>query len=236
MLKKEIIRHIFFPNRCDFCGTVINYDVDVCMSCLQNLPVINLSQRCKLCTIERTFCTCKKRRHSFEEAAAPFYYDEVIKDGIIRFKSNQIPDAAKSFAKYMRMAVNICYNDIRFDIITSVPIGARSLKTRGFNQSELLARELSLNLNIRYEELLKKEVIIKEQKYNSARQRKANVFGVFEIIDDALLKDKTILLCDDVITTGSTLDECAFMLRAYGAKAVYCICAAATPKKQKKTE
>lgn len=113
--------------------------------------------------------------------------------------------------------------DTEFDLITSVPMTKEKTKKRGYNQSRQLAKKISKIINIRYEETLFKIQKNSEQHTLGAKDRKKNCVGVYQIIKSARVKNKKILLCDDVITTGNTLLECVTVLKESRAKEVFCI-------------
>ena len=131
------------------------------------------------------------------------------------------------------MAASIRANlpGVAFDQITCVPMRTAKEKERGYNQSALLAQELSKLLEIPVHcHLLRKCADTPAQHELKGAERRGNVFGVFEVAKPELTQGKTILLCDDVKTTGATLDECAKMLKLAGAQEVYCACIAVTRK------
>lgn len=109
-------------------------------------------------------------------------------------------------------------------MISCIPLSKKRFHDRGYNQAELLAKEISKNVDVRFVPTLKK---IKNNTAQStikdAKQRAVNVVGAYTVIDPNAVKGKRILLVDDVVTTGSTVSECARMLKRAGAKAVYCI-------------
>ena len=110
------------------------------------------------------------------------------------------------------------------DMISCIPLSKKRLHDRGYNQAELLAREISKAVDVKFVPTLKK---IKNNTAQStikdAKLRAKNVVGVYTVTDPETVKGKYILLVDDVVTTGSTVSECARMLKKAGAKAVYCI-------------
>ena len=101
-----------------------------------------------------------------------------------------------------------------YDTIIPVPISKQRKKERGYNQSELIAEELAYNMNIQYNRycLLKIKNITEQSKLNK-EERQKNIQGVYRIKKSELLKDKKILLIDDIYTTGSTVNECCKILR-----------------------
>ena len=122
-------------------------------------------------------------------------------------------------------------------MIMFVPMTRKKERKRGYNQSKLLAERIS---EMTYLPVLKGILIKRRETKNqhdlSYHERLDNLHGSYEITDKSVIKGKTILLCDDVKTTGATLNECAFELRINGAKAVYSICAAVNPSLKWKIE
>ena len=110
------------------------------------------------------------------------------------------------------------------DVISCVPLSSKRLRKRGYNQAELLAKEISKNLAIPEKQLLKK---IKDNPAqsgtDSTKERLSNVSGVYALNDNAEVSGKTVLLVDDIVTTGATLSECARVLRKEGVARVYAV-------------
>ncbi len=138
------------------------------------------------------------------------------------FKFNKKRDYAHALA-YLTVGAaekKLRLND--FDCVTCVPMHRHSLRKRGFNQAEVLAREFAKLTGLPYAELLEKYKANKPQHTLKRSKRYGNVNGVFRVIDPAAVKDKRIILIDDIITTGSTLGECSRLLIKSGAKDVCC--------------
>ncbi len=111
---------------------------------------------------------------------------------------------------------------------------AKSKKKRGYNQCYYLAKGISENLGIEHKpDVLSKIYSTKIQHETRYYLRKGNLTGVFDVENPSDVKDKTVLICDDISTSGETLNECAKMLWLYGAKEIYCIALALTPYKKK---
>ena len=116
--------------------------------------------------------------------------------------------------------------------MTWVPVGPRRRRQRGYDQARLLAEAACRLWDVRAEELLRKPVDNSPQsEIKDPAARRANVLGAYRVCCQAdLLRGKRVLLVDDILTTGSTLSECARMLKAAGTLRVYGLCAAATRK------
>jgi ComF family protein len=123
----------------------------------------------------------------------------------------------------MAHCVNDRYSDINFDVVTFVPLTRKRKRSRGYNQSQLLANQISKTLDIPCKTLLKKVVSNRPQRSMRGNERRGNVFGVYDIVPNVDVTGKTILIVDDVKTTGSTVGECCATLKAYGANKVYAV-------------
>lgn len=143
---------------------------------------------------------------------SPFPYEKIFRNAVINFKFHNCGIYAEPLAHEMVRAIKDVYRDKDFDIVTCVPMHKDTLKERGYNQAELLARECAKLLGVEYADLLAKTKKNKTQHSIKAAERAKNVIGVYSPIDKNFIKGKRILIIDDIITTGSTLGECARIL------------------------
>jgi len=146
------------------------------------------------------------------------YKNKLLKNAIHVFKYKFVKDLAKPLAKLLEQKINFDY-----DFIVPVPLHSKRLRWRGFNQAELLAKQINQSKTIN---ALAKTKNTKPQIMLSQDQRKQNIKNSFKCICD--LTNKKILLIDDVQTTGSTLEECKKALLQAGAKQVKCLTLAKT--------
>lgn len=153
-----------------------------------------------------------------EEILSYGYYNGVLKKLILEFKYN------KNFVSGSILAVFLCEiirnNNMDIDFIVFIPSSKKALKDRGFNQCEYLAKELKKNLNINICKDIIKNKNIKEQKFLSKEERLKNIKGAFSLKTDKNIKNKKLLLIDDVMTTGATLYECESLLKKSGAASI----------------
>jgi ComF family protein len=195
-------------------------EIQVCPVCEKEITLGGL--QCQLC---RTFS--KNDLNGLISAAR---YDlSALKQLIRNLKYRFVADSAHPLGSLM--AKSFFRSDLPLPaLIVPVPLHPRRLRWRGFNQSELLARELSHNLATPL--LIPVENILMREKYNKPQMeiknypdRLKNVKGIFCALDSARqkLKNKTVLLVDDIATTGATLQECAKILKENGAKKVFAI-------------
>ncbi len=214
---KAFLLDIFFPNRCPFCDEIIKWDETVCDDCRENL-VPACEMICHKCGNPN--CTCEEQRNYDNVYAALFFDDENVSNAIYEFKRTGMSNIA------MYTAENVCKYIDKADLVTGVPMGRRKQRNRGHNQADILAKCIGEYLDIEYKcNLLYKIDTEEEQHHFSEAERKERVKDLF-YCGDADLSGKTIILCDDVMTTGSTLNRCAELLKEMGAdKVIVCACA-----------
>lgn len=176
------------------------------------------SNRCIICNAEDfigicPYCKSKiKRVENQEDVLSYGYYGGVLKELILAFKYDKNFTAGNVISELL---LNLIYeNRIEFDAIYYVPMSKSSIKKRGFNQCEIIAKNLSKSLNIPVSNSLIKIKNTKEQKSLSKDERYKNIKGAFKIRENNI-KNKRILLVDDVVTTGATLLECKKVLENY---------------------
>lgn len=222
------------PERCAYCGKVIPSGKFSCSKCENELPRIE-GTTCRKCGREKDKCSCKGSEKYFSSLCAPFYFEGCVRKGVHVFKFRKGYQNHKAYAEEMAKTVKERLSNINFDYITEVPMFLDSERERGYNQSSLIAQKMSEILNLEH----KSSVLVKIFKTNNQHKisyylRKGNLIGVFDVPNPEEVKGKTILLCDDISTTGETFNECAKMLWLYGAKEVHCISLALTPPKKDK--
>lgn len=221
MIKEALYKlsYALFPRRCEICGEVVEFDKNRCENC-ESLDMIT-GDICEYCGHKKEDCSCKKHKMEYKSIVAPYYYNNKLFVALHRFKFNNFYELSKGMGKEIARCVIDRYSDVNFDCVTYIPLSKKRQRKRGYNQAELLARVVSKNIGVPVENLLYKVFDNKAQRTQSAKQRKVNVYGAFDLFDNVDVTDKTILLIDDVKTTGSTLNECAKMLKIYGCKEVY---------------
>lgn len=218
-----------FPHHCYFCNEVILPRQRLCADCAEKAPYI-LPPVCERCGRNADRCHCGKHHQHFERCVSPFYHEGVVQDGIQQLKNQNYRVTADGFAAEMAEVVRREYGGIAFDAVTSVPLHKKDFNRRGFDQAAALGWALAQRMNLPYEAVLTKLTHTEPQKELSAIRRRGNLLGVFDVVGE--VSNRTFLLVDDVITTGSTLDECAKMLKLYGAAEVYAVTAAAAVLKK----
>lgn len=226
------LKRLFYPPRCACCNQVVAHNKLLCEECADKLPRIE-GRVCTACGREKEFCG-KNHRFEFIRCAAPFYYTGPVRDGISGLKFRGHKAAAVYFGIEMAEIVRRRFARVSFDFVTCVPLSEERQRERSYNQAALLASEVAARLEISFEmEALSKLFDNKPQHSLSRAERRGNVLGVYEAAE-GLVRDKIILLVDDIETTGSTLNECAKMLKLRGAREVYALTACIVLPKEKK--
>lgn len=215
---------ILFPPKCPFCKTILESSHPICRDCLEELPFIDEDSQCMVCGRpigEFSYHTCEDcrgRKKHFEHSFTPLVYKDLAKEGIIAFKTSH-PYYKKAFAFLLADRILSSKHYTSFDCITYVPQNRRSLKKRGFNQSKLIAEELAKILGVPCIKTLIRTNDGEVQHTLSAEKRRENVKKCFFETD--LKGDGTILLVDDIYTTGATADYCSRLLKKMGFKKIY---------------
>lgn len=213
-MEKSILNHfleLFFPRLCICCeDRLINHEKYICLNCLHKLPTTN-----HLTTPDNKLEVFFAGRFPFERIASFAYFvkggniQKIIHE--IKYKNNPL------FAFYIgeicgkEIVKSHFFNDI--DYIVPIPLHPKRLKKRGYNQALMIAKGISnkTGLTINGDNLIR---IINNpsQTQNSKFERWKNTEGIFDIKNKSLFRGKHILLVDDVITTGSTIEVCAKLL------------------------
>lgn len=213
MLKKRLLA-LLYPTRCPVCRKVIFPHEDFCGECCGKL----------------TEYSGNFRISGAELFIAPFEYDDNISPAILLLKRGVKGNAAYALGSAVAEKLENLGISRKIDVIVPVPLHEKDERERGFNQAELIAREVGRILNITVSTgIVEKIRKTNPQKTLTKRQRKINLKDAFEVVDSAKIRDKCILLLDDVCTTGSTLSEITKLLKSKGAAAVYCAVCCKTP-------
>ncbi len=227
----NLVFNILFPQRCCGCDKIL-ISPPVCNECRK--LVLHPAEKggCEICGQRMQSCMCKKHQY-YSKLVSCFYYEGEPVKTIFRLKFRSRPDIARNFAGLMEEALEERQLTKKIDFITFVPMEKLPRFRRGYNQSELLAKHLSEFTKIPYGALLEKKYKTSSQHKLTAVSRSGNLLGCFEPTADSVgqFKGKTVLIVDDVITTGSTINELAKTLLIFGADSVYAASCATTKKK-----
>lgn len=224
----ETLRDLFFPAHCSGCQCSISGD-DLCPECRADLKPIT-QPRCPVCsrpfrgTLGSFVCTnCGDRDFHFDYAVACWESRGVMREMIHRLKYGRELTLAPVLGRLL--SEGLADERIRersFDGLVPVPLFATREREREFNQSEILARQLQKQCKVPIIKALRRIRSTTTQTHFDRRMRMQNLRDAFALRQNVRVQGLKLLLVDDVFTTGSTLDECARVLREGGA---YSVCA-----------
>ena len=215
-----MIRHLtewLFPRKCILCRSLLcAEETDLCTKCRTDQPEYPYGR--------------KKTPH-VADLTAVWRYTGDVRASLHRYKFGNTRCYAPAYGRLLAMRI---LRDLpQADIITWVPVSAKRLRKRGYDQVRLLAEAAGAELGIPVEPLLNK---FRDNQANSTlktpEERRANVLGVYRAVGQERFRGKRVLLLDDIITTGATASECARVLLTAGAEEViFAAVAAATSNK-----
>ena len=205
----------------------------LCWNCIRGLVVVE-SPLCSCCGlpfesrqgIDHRCGDCSASLKKFRIARAPLVYEQIFTEVIHCYKYKGKIQLARPLGELLLTAFRLFWDKDSIDVVVPVPLHLKRLRKRGFNQVYLLIRnwqtiagQVHLDLN---DLQIERDVIVRNvstvpQTGLGRRQRAANIKDAFELVDEAKIIDKRILLVDDVYTTGATVDECARLLLHHGA-------------------
>lgn len=227
------LKEILYPRHCLLCREKISFDDQkdlVCLKCLKEISP-HLPPFCRKCgrglTRENTanhICgECLDTRFYFERAWAACHYKKNARELIHQFKyknkmylSGPLSELMIDFIQQYHLPLNHC------DYLIPIPLSSAKLREREFNQAQLLAKEIAGHFGIELlSDNLKRIRNTPAQADLDKESRWRNIAGAFGITNPDTIKEKTILLVDDVLTTGATASEASRVLKNAGAGAVY---------------
>jgi ComF family protein len=207
---------LVFPPKCILCGKLLKKgETDLCKHCRVETP---------------EYPSGKRKLQFLDSFTSVWYYEEYPRKSILRYKFGGRRHYAPAYGRILAMKI-LREQEASFDCLTWVPVSPLRKLSRGFDQVALLALNVGKELEIQPVPLLKK---IRHNRRQSgipdAAMRRANVLGAYRAENLSQIQGKKILLLDDVLTTGATVEECARVLLTAGAKEVHCA-AIAAPRK-----
>ena len=204
----EWVLRLIYPPKCAFCGALLDRgEADFCGDCAQTLPRVS---GFRLLGEERFPCRY------------PLRYEGPVRGSLLRYKFSGMSCYSRCYGRLLRELLTET-GEPAPDLVTWAPLSRKRLRERGYDQALLLAAEAAKLYGLRPVRLLRKVRNTKAQSTLSAKERRENVAGVYAYAGTEGLAEKRVLLVDDILTTGSTLESCARVLMEAGALEVRCL-------------
>ena len=201
------ILDLIFPPVCGVCGRIDKNSL--CKKC-----EIELKKQAVF-GIDNYREDCQKL---FDEHLYIFTYSGVIRDIMLNYKFNDDSYLYKTFTNFLLKNKNFVENINSYDIIVPVPLSKKRKMERGYNQSLLIAKEISKSTKIKINnDCLKKVKNIVAQSTLNKEDRQKNIEGAFILKNNKNIQNKKVLIIDDIFTTGSTVNECSKIIKQAGA-------------------
>ncbi|HOQ08324.1 MAG TPA: ComF family protein [Clostridiales bacterium] len=211
------ILNLIYPPRCIFCQQLLDYraGIHICGQCFSKLPFSES-------TVIRT--GGDDGNGCCDGAISVFEYTGMVKESLIRFKFYNKPGYYMTYARLIADKLRKLANIREYDMVMSVPLHKHKEFMRGYNQAYLISKALSRIIKLpERSKVLKRERYTEAQSLLDRQKRNQNVKGAFSVRSPEKVKGKSVLLVDDILTTGSTLEECSRVLKQAGAVKVFAV-------------
>jgi len=208
-----VVLDLLFPPRCPFCRAFLGSDDKVCAACKDTLPYLHGEKRLT-------------KGDYFSYTLSPLSYESMVRDALHRYKFEGKAMYADSFA--LILAESIAENlENCYDVLSYIPVSKARKRKRGYDQGKLLAEACAKILDMPLVCVLEKTVDVKAQSsLGGLSARAANIKDAYQVVDASQIRDRRVLLIDDISTTGATLSEAARCLLKAGAHEVIGACLA----------
>lgn len=208
--KLGFIFDLLFPPRCVFCSRLLSgTEQDLCTDCQKSLPWLTGQQ-------------ARRTGEYFSLCVCPLRYQDQVRESFHRYKFKGRQNYAAAYGRLVAQCVQTHLAG-RYDLVTWVPLSKKRRRERGYDQAMLLALAAASELNCPAGRTLhKRRNTAAQSGLHEDLERRANVQDVYEAVEPAQIRDRRLLLIDDIITTGATLSACACVLRREGASDVVC--------------
>lgn len=230
----EKVLDLIWPRTCEVCGRPVDRTGrHICADCLNRIPFVPTDGCCRLCGravagLEGEYlcedCSRRATRPHFDRAASAVRFEDKAREMLLAYKFNRHLWLKDDFVDWLEAAARARFPLAAVDIVLPMPITAFHRIDRGYNQSAYLARTLAQRIDRRY------AANVIARKGRPARQSELDEAARWENAKDSFVvrrpgwvRGRTVLVIDDVMTTGATLSECAKALKAAGAAQVWCL-------------
>ena len=202
---------LFYPPRCVFCEEIVDIrkTPEICDECSRKLP-------------RRERGLGIRRSDRFDSLSVLYPYEGIVKESITRYKFQDKSSYFRTYAALLKDKISENVDIETVDAIMSVPLHRSKKLSRGYNQAQLISRQLAyLTKKQDISNLLIRIIKTESQSGLEGEKREGNVRGAFEVRHSERISGKTVLLIDDILTTGSTINECCRVLKEAGVRVVH---------------
>ena len=228
------ILDLVWPRRCEVCGRPVDRaGRHVCADCLNRIPFVPAEGCCRVCgravagLAGEYLCEdCGRRatRPAFDRAACAIRFEDRAREMLLDYKFNRHLWLRDDFVDWLEAAARARFDLPAVDVVLPMPITAFHRLDRGYNQSAYLAAALARRIDRRCDEaVIARTGRPRRQSELSEEERRANAKGTFVVRRPARVRGRTVLVVDDVMTTGATLSACAKALKEAGAARIWCL-------------
>lgn len=220
-----LAKQMLYPRRCVFCDDiVVPYGKLICSTCEKKIPYLTdpLCMKCgKQLDTDALFCfDCLKQSHFFDRGYALYSY-HFVAESLYRFKYGGRAEYGTFFGQEIAKHYKTTILDMKAEAIIPVPLHPTRERKRGYNQAELIAKEMGRELSIPvYSDLVKRRKKTIPQKELDQEARQNNLKKAF-IITENVVKLRSIIIIDDIYTTGSTVNAIAEVLKDVGVERIH---------------
>ncbi len=221
-----------FPNFCPFCDEILDGNKLICSRCFE---LVKFHECCNKCGMPIRDCRCRIKKFFFDGCVSCCEYKGIVRRGVLQFKYHFAHNCAEYICIEVLDKLEKYGYSKHIDIVTAVPMTRKRMLKTGYNQAEIIAKILADGLKkpCNFKLLKKNWKYDKRQHEQDKVDRKRLAILSYSIRKKHKdISGKAILLCDDITTTGSTLSQCAKLLKEMGAAKVYCAVLASTPTKK----
>ena len=232
-MKADVILDFLWPRRCEVCGGAADRPGrHVCSSCLMRLPFLPVDGCCRVCgrAVEglRGDYVCDEcsgaDAPAFDRAASALRFEGAARDMVLGYKSRRMLWLKTDFCDWLEAVARARLDVAAVDVVLPMPVTLFHRLDRGYNQCGYLAKELARRLGRSFRgDVVRRCGSPRRQAGLDEVSRRENVKGTFTVSRPEFACGRTVLVVDDVMTTGSTLSECAKTLKGAGAWRVWCV-------------
>ncbi|MBE7039772.1 MAG: ComF family protein [Ruminococcaceae bacterium] len=244
----DFLLELIFPPRCLICSEIypkndLKTKLHICGNCRKKIRFISeFDSVCRKCSrpIEdgNILCPlCQVSGYSFDAALSCAVYENDLRKALLSYKFGGQRYKYREFAEMILFSLASSPHYMQADVICSVPISNKRKKKRGFDHIHPISKYISFKTGIPYAKgVIAKIKEVPPQSKLSFKERRLSVAGAFKVMNPCVVRDKTVILIDDIMTTGATVSEISRILKRAGAKRVIVLTICITKLKRKGDE